>query len=489
MRKTTSILIGTIVLILLIVFIMFRNKEQSAVENVKVPENNMLITAGVWKIEKKQNFSDSKPKAADEIGKLYVDESIVVFGNRFTINPKFSSKFVSVQNYLNAKTNDENISKNFQKDKKVVVTISDGSKFYQDIVVMDKNNIILPFNGVLYYMKKTENKVSRSFIENYQSSYENKYSENKNNNLKDRENIALLLGIKNKVARNGKSSLSYRTILLDINKNNSAQIYQTSSLFFPRKNGFWIMKYNQNEFDNNHVEQFLAKPVYSGDNSKDNRKLEFDSPTEITYLGPEYVSVMKEQDQFEEYSIFDIDKMSNNNELNIEQIGGKEAVNSLKNSIAEEFTNSNVDVSIDGKNENYKNIGIVRNSGKWSYQTQYTFKQNNDIKLKNVNLNIVSHLNISPDELSMNWQSIKNLKSSAIDAFSSPDKRILIVQTPDEILIYDYSNNNKFIGSIPISKDDSIIMSEWAVGNYSEIWKKEFRNNEKIPSSFITNQK
>ena len=38
MKKTTSILVGTIVLILLIVFIMFRNKEQSAVENIKVPE-------------------------------------------------------------------------------------------------------------------------------------------------------------------------------------------------------------------------------------------------------------------------------------------------------------------------------------------------------------------------------------------------------------------------------------------------------------------
>ena len=52
MKKTTSILVGTIVLILLIVFIMFRNKEQSAVENVKVPDNNLLVAAGVWQIDK-----------------------------------------------------------------------------------------------------------------------------------------------------------------------------------------------------------------------------------------------------------------------------------------------------------------------------------------------------------------------------------------------------------------------------------------------------
>lgn len=487
MKKTTSILVGTIVLILLIVFIMFRNKEQSAVENIKVPENNLLVAAGVWQIDKKESFSDSKSKVSDEIGKLYVDESIVVFGKRFTINPKFSSKFVSLQNYLSKKTSDENISKKFSKDKKMVITISDGSKFYQDVVVMDKNNIILPYNGVLYYMKKTENKVSRTFIENYQSTYESKYYENKGNNLKDKENIALLIGIKNKVVRNDESDISYRTILLDIDKKNRAQIYQTSALFFPRKNGFWTMEYKKNEFDNNYVEQFLAKPVYSGENSKENKKLEFDSSAEITYLGPEYISIMRNKDQFEYYSIYDIDKMSNNNELNIDQIGGKEAVNVLKNSIAEESTDSNSEISLNDKNEDYKNIGIVRNSGKWNYQTQYTFKENNEIKLKNVILNIVSHLNLSPDELSMNWQSIKNLKSSAIDAYSSPDKRILIVQTTDEILIYDYSNDNKLIGSIPITKDDSIIMSEWAIGNYAEMWKKEFQNNDKIPSSFITN--
>lgn len=489
MKKTTSILVGTIVLILLIVFIMFRNKEQSAVENVKVPDNNLLIAAGVWQIDKKENFADSKSKISDEIGKLYVDQSIVVFGKRFTINPKFSSKFVSLQNYINKKTNDESLSKDFSKDKKMVITISDGSKFYQDVVVMDKNNIILPYNGVLYYMKKTENKVSRTFIENYQSTYESKYYENKGNNLKDKENIAMLIGIKNNGIRNGKSDISYRTILLDIDKKNSAQIYQTSSLFFPRKNGFWIMDYKRNEFDNNYVEQFITKPVYSGENTKDNRKLEFDSPSEITYLGPEYISIMKIKDQFENYSIFDIDKMSNNNELNIDQIGGKEAVNVLKNSIAEESADPNIEVSTEDKNENYKNIGIIRNSGKWSYQTQYTIKDNNEIKLKNVSLNIVSQLNISPDELSMNWQSIKNLKSSALDAYSSPDKRILVVQTTDEILIYDYSNDNKLIGSIPITKDDSIIMSEWAIGNYAEMWKKEFKNNEKIPSSFIINKR
>ncbi|OXZ30878.1 hypothetical protein B9N57_03120 [Finegoldia magna] len=489
MKKTTSILVGTIVLILLIVFIMFRNKEQSAVENVKVPDNNLLIAAGVWQIDKKENFADSKSKISDEIGKLYVDQSIVVFGKRFTINPKFSSKFVSLQNYINKKTNDESLSKDFSKDKKMVITISDGSKFYQDVVVMDKNNIILPYNGVLYYMKKTENKVSRTFIENYQSTYESKYYENKGNNLKDKENIAMLIGIKNKVIRDGKSDISYRTILLDIDKKNSAQIYQTSSLFFPRKNGFWIMDYKRNEFDNNYVEQFITKPVYSGENTKDNRKLEFDSPSEITYLGPEYISIMKIKDQFENYSIFDIDKMSNNNELNIDQIGGKEAVNVLKNSIAEESADPNIEVSTEDKNENYKNIGIIRNSGKWSYQTQYTLKDNNEIKLKNVSLNIVSQLNISPDELSMNWQSIKNLKSSALDAYSSPDKRILVVQTTDEILIYDYSNDNKLIGSIPITKNDSIIMSEWATGNYAEMWKKEFKNNEKIPSTFIINQR
>ena len=489
MKKTTSILIGTIVLILLIVFIMFRNKEQSAVENVKVPDNNLLVAAGVWKIDKKENFSDSKSKVSDEIGKLYVDESIVVFGKRFTINPKFSSKFVSLQNYLNKKTNDENLSKKFTKDKKMIITISDGSKFYQDVVVLDKDNIVLPYNGILYYMKKTENKVSRTFIENYQSTYESKYYENRGNNLKDKENIALLIGIKNKVVRNDKSDVTYRTILLDIDKQNNAQIYQTSLLFFPRKNGFWVMEYKKNEFDNNYVEQFLAKPVYSGESNKEKRKLEFDTPAEITYLGPEYISIVKTKDQFENYSIYDIDKMSNNNELNIDQIGGKEAVNVLKNSIAEETADSNVEISIEDKNEDYKNLGIVRNSGKWNYQTQYNIKENNEIKLKNIILNIVSHLNLSPDELSMNWQSIKNLKSSAIDAYSSPDKRILIVQTTDEILIFDYSSSNRLIGSIPITKDDSIIMSEWAVGNYAEIWKKEFKNNEKIPSSFITNLK
>ncbi len=84
------------------------------------------------------------------------------------------------------------------------------------------------------------------------------------------------------------------------------------------------------------------------------------------------------------------------------------------------------------------------------------------------------------DALLVPWTNIKDVVPRAIDAYTSPNKDIALIFTKDELLIYDIHGND--LERLPkeridLKNGETVIMAEWATGQYVESWKDIFQKS------------
>src|SRR5699024_8214926 len=90
---------------------------------------------------------------------------------------------------------------------------------------------------------------------------------------------------------------------------------------------------------------------------------------------------------------------------------------------------------------------------------------------------------VSYDELSISWNIIKDQIPTAIDAYTSPNSDIIIVLDRENIYVYSIDENRlseRPIYKIPLYEDEQVVMAEWAIGTYVDIWEKHFKSRQPI---------
>lgn len=127
-----------------------------------------------------------------------------------------------------------------------------------------------------------------------------------------------------------------------------------------------------------------------------------------------------------------------------------------------------------------KSLTLNRQNGRWQVQVPLFIEsthQGNGSSEKYITEYIDTDIKLpksitSYDSLCIDWNTIKQKIPQAKDAVSSPDKDMLAVLTPKELLIF--LNPEKGIESptvsIPTKEDESIILNQWATGKYVEKW-------------------
>lgn len=463
------------------VFILTKDGEDTNLESLKYPDYKFSLVDGVWEIEEVKALSGKEKDIQDLDKKLYINDSLVAFGDRFTVKPNFSAKYGDINSYLKLKYKSD---QDYDYGNKPIITVSDDSKFYQEIIKIDDNNIILPYNESLYKLKKTDKNIEDKIIEEYQKIYDKKYYSNKTNESEPSIKEAVLLGIRKTEGDPEDNNYTYRTLFLALDEKDEVSLYESNTFIFPRNDGFW--KIDESDFSDN-KEQTIEIKALKEKNSDNGQKLSKEFPMKILYLDPDYISIKTYLDNgIEEFGTYQIDNFSKNQKLNIEQLGGEDAIKSLENAVAKEASADENLVSI--KNiPRYTDIGTEKEVGRLVFQTQFQYNDQKSIKLKNIKIDFVPQIDLTNDELDMSWQSIKNLENDAIDAFSSPDKRVLIVEKSDEFLVYLLKPDAKLIGSVRKGKNDDVIMAEWAEGEYVDTWTEAIKDTDIIPSSFLPN--
>lgn len=107
---------------------------------------------------------------------------------------------------------------------------------------------------------------------------------------------------------------------------------------------------------------------------------------------------------------------------------------------------------------------------------------NEDLAYGDFNINIVPPSKIlNYDSFSLSWNDVKGRVPDAKDAYTSPNKDIAIIISANFIYVYEIRNGqlgSKQIKKIPLHEGESVVMSEWATGDYVERWEKTLKSNK-----------
>ncbi|CAG7645771.1 hypothetical protein ACFQI7_26115 [Paenibacillus allorhizosphaerae] len=121
---------------------------------------------------------------------------------------------------------------------------------------------------------------------------------------------------------------------------------------------------------------------------------------------------------------------------------------------------------------------ITRKQGQWvpqvaDYSAQPSSKEHR-YELKDFPASLPESV-VSHDRLVAGWQEIKRLRPSANDAFSSPTEDMVAVVSERDVVIYPYQNRliASPLLSFNLGRNESVVMVQWAVGDYVEQWKQQ----------------
>lgn len=106
------------------------------------------------------------------------------------------------------------------------------------------------------------------------------------------------------------------------------------------------------------------------------------------------------------------------------------------------------------------------------------YKESEEELYKNFNIKAIPPKEmVSYDKHLIPWDAIKRKVPEAIDMFSSPNDDLVVVVTHTDLLIYSIENKEEISSTpmekIKLPKNASIIMAEWAIDRYPDMWESE----------------
>ncbi|MBE6064540.1 hypothetical protein [Clostridium cochlearium] len=500
MNKKITIIFTIILLI--IAFFLFQKYVPYNMEvrdKIIPPENNKISIEGIWEVKKISIFNNSYNK--EDVDNFKVDNLIgekAAFNNQYvflidelSVNPQYKVKNVNIKDYFSYiyKINIEDIGlKNSNISKtEIISVISDGKLFYE-FIKLDDSNLIVQREGVFFYLEKIEEDTEKFFSESNLKKLKIKEDTKK---LEEDKLLrsGVLIGIRDdSLVKDtngiGSQGSNYRTIWIPVKNRKVLDVVQVKDLFLPKIDGFWRVGVQR------HIirENSFKDEIFAYNNQEENNTVSIDDKNELNihkkiifagndYLCMEYSKIQGDKSK-DFYKVLPIHAVKNIRGVKISDIFGEDGKKAIKSSL-EAFLASQDKTSIKNieKEANEENFSLVRNNGYWIVKGRLNEKDPTGYDYKDYNINInPSNKMVNFNAFYLSWNAVKSRVPDAIDAYTSPNKDVALIVTKDNIKIYEIKDNelgNKAIYKISIKKDESIVMAEWATGDYVEKWNKE----------------
>jgi hypothetical protein len=465
-------------------------------DRIVAPENNIPPLQGKWIIER---FVDSPYKdrkagnTQDLTGKeaLFHKEAIIVH-DQHILEPSYKTRSVNISDYLlyKFKTEADYLGIN-EKDADIITVLGNDQYFYEFIKYNDDNMIIF-LEDRFYFLRKIIDEISKEEIDRYISVEKNNLKTSSFSQIESL-NSGVLLGIKkyNYNELDQVEEWNYETIWIKSNDKSITSSYKVENLLVPRKKGFWLIDMVRSNINGSLIDNIKATPktkfeeeiklargFYEGnDGIKDKEKNEPPMLKNILYVGNDYISTEI------------IDKSTNRKTLQVYPIDYLEG--GLPIMISDIVDSSDVKVFRDGalnilKSDpdlllNEKSFGLMRRNGYWIMKGRINYQLEERELYKDYNIKTIPPKElVNYDELSIPWSKIKAKVPNATDAFTSPNKDIIIIETRNNLSIYSIHENeisNNELGKIKKDSSETIIMAEWSSGRYTNLWEEEVLKN------------
>ena len=470
--------------------------EAGVKDQILAPENNLPPILGKWEISDinyKVNLNDIDiTNRIGEVGLFH--KNAVVICSEFSSSPEYKIKRVKTKDYLIYKYNLNPSNLGLEDEFIKVVTIYNEKNYFKEFILLDEDNVIVYNEEAFYNMKRVLPEVSEEEVNRYinveerlQSSFTNTDSININSGL--------LLGLK--IQRfdeeNSLPVWDYKTYWINVNNKSSIGAYELDKLLVPRRSGFWFID-SDRIIDNKLVyDELKARPLLKVDNKQViNEDLSFDLREKdgleipkvpsvlknILFIGNDYISVENidlNRNDRRTLQTYTIDNLKDKKPIKLSDIIGNDGKDLFQEAASSNISLNNQIVA------NEENVSLFRRNGYWTLKGRINFKENNEEIYRDFNIKAIPPKEmVSYDELSLPWDAIRLTVPDVLDVFSSPNSDFLVVLTSKNIVIYsleEYDINKTPIGEISLPDDASIIMSEWAVGRYPNVWQSTMIKN------------
>lgn len=496
MRKHIKIVIIIITLLLLT---SCNIKEGEVKDRVVSPENNLPPINGKWIIEGLSKEANENPADDDYIGKeaLFHKDGVVIGGD-YSNNPSFKIKNVNAIDYLLYKYKTSAKTLGITDEKIQVVTILNENKYFYEFIKYDKDSMFVNIDEKFYRMKKVTDEVSFEEIERYinvEKSIMRTLGAVEDENLKS----GILIGMKIPSYDEKRQAplWEYKTIWINSQNRRIEGLYELDKLLVPRKNGFWVIDNIRNHIGESTSDELVAIPQFKQDvgvNVLDDSNFTFGTENitleekvipsiikNILFIGNDYISVENidlDRNSRKTLQVYTIDNLADKKPISLSDLIGLDGKDIFYEGASSALP---LDKSII---PNEENVGLVRKNGYWIMRGRVNYKQNDEELNKDFNIKAIPPKEmVSYDELSIPWEAIRLMVPDVVDVFISPNNEFIVVITQSNLVIYAIEGSdivNQPVAKIKLPYDAKVIMSEWALGRYANIWQNEVINHNGI---------
>lgn len=461
-------------------------------QSIKIPNNDNLTIGGTWKIEY-INIIDDEIENKEEIlsqkdSLISISSSKISIFNKSYQDPSFKLKVVDGSYVLSYELNlmlkdiiesPENVD---------IISLIDSNNLIGEFIVIDDNSGYLFYSGVLIKLiredikprdiEESTNKVEAELIdEDYNS------------------NVGAMIALKTpgKESEDGSfKDSSYRTLWISFKNNKLEPILEKNNIIFPRLNGIWTIEKKSINEKYSYNEYFVAKPIDGREDNQGTSDISINLSKDINFISNDYISIERfEGDEFNNsfsmYRTIPIDNINSYQGLSIDEIYSTEVKQKYERDFNEAFNSLSLQEQSSLINKvDYTNFTIKRVEGKWTLVGRI-ISDNPDEKGVDFKLSINPNKKIlNYDTLLIPWKDLKGKFPFIEDAYTSPTGRIALIIFSNKLFVYELKNgsiNGNPLISIDLNEGESVIMSEWATGDYVDTWMRAFKGGKVITSN------
>lgn len=483
-------------------------------DRITSPENIRPPILGKWVIEQLLKSSYSQFKEGEE--ELYIGrealfhKDAVIIGDNYTTNPSFKMKVVNARDYLLYKYKSTPEVLGIEDEKVEVITILNDNTYFYEFIKLNEETMIVNINESFYSIKRSIEEISLDEINRYinvEKSLLRTFGAVEDESYQS--GIMIGLKVPSFDEDNNVPIWDYKTIWINSQDNSIANIYELNRLLMPRMNGFWILDTNRVIEGESIRDEIIALPQFRVDTSKmvEDEKLitlnenlmDFKREDEsmisifskaaernsepsilknILFLGNDYISVENtdlNKDARRSLQVYAIDNLADKEAIKLSDLIGQTGKDIFIDSAR---SSMNIDSKIV---PNEENIGLVRKNGYWIIKGRVNYMENTEELYTDFNIRVIPPKEmVNYDEQIIPWDAVRLIVPDVVDVFSSPNNELIVVITSSHLVVY-YLEDGDIINNpaarIKLPNDSSIIMAEWAVGRYANIWENEVIKN------------
>ncbi|WP_422485287.1 hypothetical protein [Gudongella sp. DL1XJH-153] len=462
-------------------------------ERIVAPENNLAPITGKWEVTElvySLSSINNQDEATNigESGLFHKDG--VVLGQDYTSNPSFKIKKVRTRDYLISKFKLNPASLQIEDDYIKVITILNEDQYFTEFIEIDQDTMLVYLNESFYRLERQLEEVSLDEVERY-INVEKNVQRNLGEIADESLSTGLLLGIKTQGFDDTYQipTWEYKTYWINMQNRSLEGLYELDRLLLPRKNGFWFIDQERNVENGIISDEIEATPLFTPENNSEimeamvfdarERSLFEERPIpsilkNILFVGNDYISVENielDREDRRTLQVYAIDNLAEKKPIKLSDLIGDTGRDLFQEGVR------SVAAIDDNIMINEENVGLVRRNGYWTLKGRINYKENEKELYKDFNIKAIPPKEmVSYDELAIPWDAVKLTVPDVEDVFSSPSNEFIVVITTSHIVIYsleEYDINNTPVARIRLPNDSTVIMSEWGVGRYPQIWQNE----------------